>query len=259
MVNRVIPDDQQLMTVNPEMPASEALALMKEHDFSQVPVVQGSAVLGLFSYRAFALEVAEIGKGKADPTTLPVEEFLEHEELTYARLTDEFSRVIESLNRCDAVVVSGPNELVALLTPMDLVAYLHSVANAFVLLQEIELAVRKLIQFALPDPNKLAECIRNALGEHERARRPPERLEEMAFNDYIQLIRDGRNWRHFQVAFGGTRERANGKLEPIRDLRNDIFHFKREPSITDQEKLSRCRDWLHRRIRNAEILRGDDR
>ena len=50
----------------------------------------------------------------------------------------------------------------------------------------------------------------------------------MTFNDYVQIIGDGRSWDHFQKFMGGNRVRTRAKLEQLRDLRNVVFHFKRE-------------------------------
>ncbi|HAH46806.1 MAG TPA: hypothetical protein DCM07_18530, partial [Planctomycetaceae bacterium] len=47
-VNSVIPDSQKLVTVEPEMLITDALDLLEQHGYSQVPVVVGQEVLGLF-------------------------------------------------------------------------------------------------------------------------------------------------------------------------------------------------------------------
>jgi len=54
-VNRLLPAEQQIVTVGPQTTAREALRLMKKHGYSQVPVVEGTDVLGVFSYRSFSL------------------------------------------------------------------------------------------------------------------------------------------------------------------------------------------------------------
>lgn len=255
MVNRLLPNGQAVVSVSPETPARDALALMRQHGYSQLPVKQGDSVLGLFSYRAFALEVVQIAGSKVDATSLPVEEFLEHEKPAYARLTDEFRSLIDALDTRDSVVVSGPEDLIAILTPMDVVRYLYSIANAFVLIEEIELGVRTLIRTATPDPAVFRSCVGNALSAKYKDKEIPERLEDMTFDEYLSLLRDGRNWSHFEATFGGTRERTRGKLEPIRDLRNDVFHFRRELSIDDHQRLATCRDWLLRCVRKVQAQR----
>ena len=242
MVSRLLPDGQVVLAVEPDTPARDALLLMKEHGFSQLPVREGEAVLGLFTYRAFALEVAQSGADKGDPTLLPVEEFLEHEPVVYARLQDEFRGLIDSLDRNDAVVVSGPDKLVAILTPMDVLRYLHGIANAFVLIEEIELSLRTLLRAAVPDEDVLDGCVANALSGKYKDGRLPGNLEEMTFDDYVALLRDGRNWEHFAGTFGGT-------------LRNDVFHFKRELTVEDHQALSTSRDRLLRCFRKVQAQR----
>jgi predicted transcriptional regulator len=250
MVNRVIPADQQVECVQPETPARDALRIMREKGYSQIPVVQGQSVLGMFSYRAFALEALDDESRSQSLADLPVEEFLHHDPPTFARLTDEFRGLIEVLDLKDCVVVSGPEDLVAIITPMDVLRYLHGIANGFVLIEEIELALRALIRMALGEGDLFAMCIQNALSS-KYTEQLPTVLEEMTFDDYAALLRDGRNWRHFVPVFGGTRERVRGKLEPIRDLRNDVFHFKRELNSEDRQRLAACRDWLLRCMRKV--------
>jgi len=74
----------------------------------------------------------------------------------------------------------------------------------------------------------------------------------MEFGDYMQLVGHGDNWKHFAPVFGGMRETVRAKLEEIRDLRNDIFHFRREITLDDHEKLSQHRDWVLMKARKAD-------
>jgi len=259
MVNRLLPKDQVVEAVEPETPARDALELMASKGYSQLPVKLGNSVLGVFTYRGFALEVARQGAGKEDPGDLPVEEFLHHEKPAYARLSDEFRELIDVLDQKDAVVVSGPDKLIAILTPMDVLRYLYSIANAFVLIEEIELTLRQLIRSSTSNPEVFRTCIENALTQKYGGGALPEKVEEMSFDDYVALLRDGRNWDHFKTTFGGTRERTRAKLEPIRDLRNDVFHFRRELSVEDHGELSTCRDWLFRCIRKLQARQGGPR
>lgn len=256
MVNRLLPEGQRVCSVPPETPAREALALMRHHGYSQVPVRQGNSVLGIFSYRAFALESAEISDPKVNVASLPVEEFLDHEKPTFAQLSDEFRGLIDVLDQRDCVLVSGPENLIAILTPMDVLRYLHSVANAFVLIEEIELTLRTLIRAATSGPGTFQTCVERALSQKYEERELPTTPEDLTFDEYIALLRDGRNWPHFEPIFGGTRERIRARLEPIRGLRNDIFHFRRELSVEDHERLTTCRDWALRCVRKLEARHG---
>ena len=53
-INRIIPTNQKLLTVPPKCKVREAVALMRAHGFSQIPVVEGNEVLGVFSFRSLA-------------------------------------------------------------------------------------------------------------------------------------------------------------------------------------------------------------
>jgi len=256
VVNRILPEDQVLISVRPDTKAADALKLMEEHGFSQIPVVEGNSVLGLFSYRAFALELANSTTLKLDPTSLSVEEFLEHDTPEYASLDDEFRGLISILDKKGAVVISGPEQLVAILTPMDVLHYLYTVANGFVLLEEIEITIRALIREALPDSDMFSACVTTALSSKYPEEKLPQRVEDMSFDDYIWLIRHGDNWQYFEPVFGGRRERVQAWLEPTRELRNDIFHFRRQLSSEDHQRLSACRDWLFRCSRKNNARKG---
>jgi hypothetical protein len=74
----------------------------------------------------------------------------------------------------------------------------------------------------------------------------------MTFNDYIQIVGDGRHWSHFETFFGGNRARTRAKLEQLRDLRNVIFHFRRDITVEEHQDLVAHRDWMLRNARAAE-------
>ena len=66
----------------------------------------------------------------------------------------------------------------------------------------------------------------------------PITLEDMTFDNYRSLISNGNNWPHFEAIFGGVRTRTSAKLKEIGDLRNDLFHFKREILVQDHLTLA---------------------
>ena len=101
----------------------------------------------------------------------------------------------------------------------------------------------------------MRSCIENALSAKYNDRELPLQLEKMTLDDYAAVLRDGRNWQHFEAVFGGTRERTRGRLESVRDLRNVVFHFRRELSVEDHERLTSCRNWLFRCLRKVQARR----
>ena len=57
-INRIIPQDQVVLSVPPNCRVRDAIALMQKHGSSQMPVVDHGEVLGVFSVRSFAKKAA---------------------------------------------------------------------------------------------------------------------------------------------------------------------------------------------------------
>lgn len=257
-INRIIPVEQKVLTIAPDTPAREAVALMRRHGYSQVPVVAGDTVLGVFSYRSFAQEAAaetldSWNRQKCAPGDLQVGEYLE--DFDFARVTDEMARVFDAMDRDNGVLIGAPDRLLGILTPMDFLRYLYQVASPFVLVSEIELALRALIRSVL-DAEALAaaakRCLSSAYGGEGKV---PTTLEEMTFDNYQSLVANDENWKRFGPVLGGARARAAGKLKEVGAIRNDLFHFRREITGVDHETLANHRNWILNKVKQFDAAR----
>jgi CBS domain-containing protein len=256
-INRVIPENQHLLTIPPKTTVREAVTLLRKHGFSQVPVVAGGEVLGVFSYRAFSQNAAAASlqdwtQQKCAPGDLSVDEFLERFE--FARVTDEMRQVFDAMDRDNGVLIGSPEQLQGIVTPMDFLRYLYKVASPFVMVSEIELALRALIRLAVSE-EELAQCIARSLSCLYEPNKLPSALEQMTFDNYQALISHGDNWIKFEPILGGTRTRTSAKLKQICGLRNDLFHFKRELTLQDHETLNDHRSWFLLKVKQADVRR----
>jgi CBS domain-containing protein len=230
---------------------------MRKHGYSQLPVVENGEVLGVFSFRSFAQTAGETledwTRQKCAPGDLPVAEFLERFE--FARVTEEMNRVFDAMDRDNGILIGTPERIVGILTPMDVLRYLYQVASPFVMVLEIELALRALIGLAL-SPEKIVaaarRCLSSAYGGEDKV---PTSLQDMTFDNYQSLISHGENWKDFELVFGGNRTRTSGKLKEIGGIRNDLFHFKREITMQDHQTLAGHRNWLLNKIKEVEARR----
>jgi predicted transcriptional regulator len=252
-LNSVLPVDQKVVSVPPDTLAVDALKTMDAHGYSQLPIMVGKEVFGLFSYRSFARAVMKQCQGGSGnegiaPNELTVEDC--RESATFARVTDEFNQWFGVIDKNDAILVGDPNRLQGIVTAMDILSYLYGVASPMVLVAEVELALRGLMRLAV-DPATLAVCAQECLTKYSTSKRPT-RLEDMTFGDYIQIIGAETRWNHFQHVFGSTRTRTAAKLNQLRDLRNTVFHFRRKLSVEEYENLAGGRDWLLMKARVAE-------
>jgi predicted transcriptional regulator len=244
-INRILPEQQILLTFPPEMSAGEAVSLLKRFGYSQAPVVVSGSVLGIFSYRSFSLRCATFSlsdtqKQKRAPHDFAVEECLE--QFPYVRVSEEIESVFDVMDRNNGILVGTPELLQGILTPMDVLRYFYGVASPFVMISEIELTLRALIRNAM-SAAELAECAFKALEQLYGADKVPKNLEEMTFDNYRSIISHGVNWPRFEPVLGINRARISAKLAEIGEIRNDIFHFKREITSRDHE-IIRNRSWL---------------
>jgi predicted transcriptional regulator len=252
-LNNVLPVDQKVVSVSPDTLALDALRTMDAHGYSQLPIMVGKEVFGLFSYRSFARTVMKQSQGGPTsdaiaPNELTVEDC--REAATFARVTDEFNQWFSAIDKNDAILVGDPNRLHGVVSAMDILRYLYGVASPMVLVAEVELALRGLMRLAV-DPETLAECAQECLIKYSPSKRPT-RLEDMTFGDYLQIVGHEKRWSHFQHVLGKDRTRTVAKLDQLRRLRNTVFHFRRELSVEDHENLAGGRDWLLMKARVAE-------
>jgi hypothetical protein len=212
-----------------------------------LPVVLGDGrVIGSFSYRSFAAGVLELeGENKVRAETLTVADFVE--QLSFADLGSDVEQILAELDRDDALLVGTTHRIVGIATPMDVLRYFYRVASAFLMLQEIEHAIRELIRCSLSDAERGAAIARLS----STSRFPPAtegRLEDLSFGHYVQLVENKTSWEELNGAFGASRESAVARLRATNELRNDAFHFRRELEPDDYERLVRTRAWLRIRL-----------
>ncbi|MDX1613240.1 MAG: CBS domain-containing protein [Candidatus Promineifilaceae bacterium] len=252
-VQSLIPEGQSLLTIPPEKPVKEALQLMQQHRYSQLPVVAGNAVLGVFSYRSFSLKALTHQKRSNDWLgDRPVEEFLE--ELEYAHPADDWNRVMRYLDQDDAFLVGHRNGLGGLVTTMDMLTYFQSIADPFIMLAEIELSLRKIVRTCVQDAD-LSAFLKESLASTYDNGQAPTTLQDVTFNDYITLIASKENWPYFEKVFGaraGVRKQTSRRLEQLRRWRNTVFHYRRRLETWEKETLHEYREWLERRVRVYE-------
>jgi len=251
-ISRVLPPDQEILHLSPQLKAFEAILLLKARNYSQAPVVESGTVVGVFSFRSFSVELASQNPEKLQPANLLVEDCMQPVGPDQFRsVLGEFPPLIGLLDSHDAVLIGEPERIQGIVTAIDLLRYLYGVASPFVLLTEIELGVRALIRHCVDD-SSLMSCAQTALKDAYKDRAIPVRPEQMNFGDYTSIIGDRRNWPHFAVTFGGTRDWTRAKLEEIGGLRNDVFHFRRELGPNDHDTLRLLRDWVLMRCQVVE-------
>jgi len=131
LVKEVLPETQELVIFSSEMPVKEALEVMRKKNISQVPIVEGDEVLGVFSYRSLAEGMRKLAANHKDVLSLPVLEFCE--DLKFAQITDELKSLLAEFDLKDAVLVGTQKRLQGIVTVVDALRYFYRVAAPYIL------------------------------------------------------------------------------------------------------------------------------
>lgn len=246
-VARLIPAAQTVATIQADTLVRDALELMRLQNFDQMPVVAGSRVIGVFSYRSLAASLEHL-RSSQDPLDQRVEDALV--DLEFVRASQDVGPIFQLLERDGAVLVGDEENLAAVMTLSDASSYLWQVTRPFVLIQDVELAVRSLMEGA---------CVRKAiLPESLVADLPDDRtagvaegrtLAQFSMGELFGVLFNGKNYNTvFREAFGQNRSIAASALTPVREIRNKVFHFRDEVIVEELEVLVAARQYLRRRL-----------
>jgi CBS domain-containing protein len=251
-VGNLFPGEVEVVSVPPRMAVGDALQLMRERRFSQLPVVENGEVLGVFSLWSLAENLALFPQSKVQSMLQEMEVQELMEQLPRVTVKDSIHSILSRLERHDALLVDSPRGLQAIATPSDVLRYFYRVARPFILLQEIELALRSLIEICAPD-DKLQTCIERALSKtyQGRGRTLPTNLLEMTFEEYRTIITCVDNWPMFEGTLGHNRDLISAKLERLRIIRNEVFHFRSEITVLDYQHLATAREEFLGKLRRA--------
>ena len=117
------------------------------------------------------------------------------------------------------------------MTTSDLSREYHKKASPFLLLEEVEDRIRLLISRNL------------ATAEIKKAKDPGDDTREiedtadLTFGEYVRLLESRENWQKLRL--GIDRKLFVGLLNDVREVRNDVMHFR--PDSSEPENLDKVR------------------
>ena len=270
-------------TVRPSDSAQEALALMIEHDFSQLPVVDdANKPLGMITYESILRALSNFGAKLED---LRVSNAIVGAH-TY-RPEDDLFDVLDRLKETNAVlIVDGEDRLSGIVTSYDSTEYFRRRAEDMMLVEDIESMVKDLILVSFNDEagdvdhERLAVAIEEAthstralLWRYQNALRyylelqghkevvvdpqclqtsfsclapkeEPKEFDELTLHEYTELLLQKSRWDSYRTFFELAPEALRTLLSNVREIRNDLAHFRGEIASTQRDRLSFCADWL---------------
>lgn len=287
IVQYLIPESQtleSLITVTEEVSIQDALELMIEHDFSQLPVVDkdfklkgiitSDSILRAASYFKSTLDKIKVSHASINVKT--------------CRPDDDLSELLNGLRDASAIpIVDKTGKLIAIVTNYDTAEYYRQRAEDIMLAEDIETslrdyietayrnnegnvdadALRKAIEDITPSgkdfKNKFKKALCSYLSRSGQASSPPNQqliddvfmshlhrptdvkaFEDLTLFEYVQLFKN--LWGKYKAIFNHLEWEAIDKLlGEIRQTRNSIAHF-REVTSNQRKQLKFCASLLDR-------------
>lgn len=212
--------------VTPDAPLEEAVTIMLTRDFSQLPVMTSDReVKGVISWRSIAQRTALGRSGKA------VRDFMD--DAIEERSNATVFKIMTYLTEHEYVLVRGDDRrITGLITSTDLTGQFRQWTEPFLLISEIEQALRGLIDRAFT-PEEM-----EAVRDPDDKKRPIRAAADLNFGGYIGLLERDDNWKRLHLAL--DRKTFIAMLERVRQTRNDVMHF--DPDGIDDESRDQLRD-----------------
>lgn len=206
-----------------------AVTLMLQNDYSQLPVVSGGerTLIGFISWKTIGLSNWRGAKGDK------VADFMS-DQITTIKRTETLLKAIEIVAQKEfAVVLKEDKTMSGIITTADVAAEFFSItqAEAFLLLEQIELQIRNLISRG----GILLEEIQKVCAEEGRT---VNCIDDLTFGEYVRIFENPKHWKKINIK--NEKDAFVAFLNQIREVRNDVMHF--EPDGIGSEKLETLRN-----------------
>jgi CBS domain-containing protein len=210
-LSRLAAASNKPLAVAPDAPLSQAVTQMILNDFSQLPVMSGERnPRGAITWMSIASRLS-MGSGGA-----VVQDFMDPVVVldSDASLFDAIRTIAD---KQFVLVRVSDGRISGIVTASDLSVQFHSLAEPFLLLSEIENAVRRLLQSRFSN-DELAAA-KNPADEFRRIRD----VNDMTFGEYVRLLENPENWKRLPSHLDRSVVILN--LKRIKDIRNKLMHF----------------------------------
>lgn len=214
------PANRKPLSIKRDAKVREAVTLMIQHDYSQLPVLQNSRdVDGLISWKS----IGEASKVHNKECTF-VRQCMDAE-VEILKHDTPLWKAIRTIAEKDVVLVrNSAKEIIGLVTTYDIAVEYHSLAEPFLLLGEIENNLRQLVARA-----KYPQSVLAAAKDPKDTERKIAGVSDLTFGEYIRLLQEPENWR--SIGFNLARKTFLGDMDDIRRIRNDVMHFHPDPLL----------------------------
>jgi predicted transcriptional regulator len=199
-------------SVKKEAALAEATTLMRMHSYSQLPVISGPRlVYGYVSWETIGNAMAN---GESSDRVLPYVSkditILEYE-------TPLLSAIKAVIEKEFAVVQKVDKTISGIVTLADISQQFMSIAEPFLLLEEIENHIRQILHNKLLVVDIVKHCFPDGPA------REITHIDDLTFGEYVRIFENPKLWDEIELNVDKTH--FVKQLDKVRNIRNDIMHF----------------------------------
>lgn len=272
----LVQNQGKLVTVNLDMKLTQALALMIENDFSQLPVVDADfKPLGIVTTDGITRALLTLGTNVKELrvkdvfTKPPI--FQADEDLLY---------LLDYLLKASAVFIVDTNgKLIGIITDYDTTQYFRQRAEDIVLVEDIESTLKSHLRTVHNALIEDSEELRTGIGAlnttlDETRKKSHAAFKEFCKNKNIEFTSDEANlvidkffplndkvrpfenltlseyiqftqkvWQKLDTVFTIPKSAWTEMMDAVREIRNKLVHFRGDISPVERAKLRYCAEW----------------
>jgi hypothetical protein len=242
-LTRFVQGAGQLVKVDRKTPVLDALHLMTEHDFSQLPIVdEHGRLLGMVSEQSIVRSQFQMGARVHILKGMTVEDC--RDDAVTLSADQDISDALQQLESTYAIVIVDENHPVGILTHYDTTRYYRELFEGLLWANDIESMLRDYIERAFPRGEPLHAALTRAFGADKRDPRQPARAyDDLSLGGHIQLILAEGNWTRFESVFE-PKDVFSSLMDRARDIRNTIAHLRSDTGRSEMDALHRAYGWL---------------
>jgi len=213
--------NKNLTTVGQDDTLKKAVTMMLQSDYSQLPIMHGEReVKGMISWKSIASRYAIGGE------RCKVQHCREDAQVVDGNGT--LFDAIPTIVKHGYVLVRNPQDkkITGIVTASDLSLQFQQLAEPFLLLREIELHIRQLLQ------DKVLSEDLDWLASADTTAPKPNSISDLSFGGYIRLVQRPEVWQRLALNIDQTS--LTKQLEDVRQIRNDVMHFDPDPMTAKQ-------------------------
>lgn len=223
-------NNSEICTVKTKSKIREAITVMMQEDYSQLPVVEHGNVVGSLSWRSIVEKAMLYGNWNLERK---VKEYMDSNFM----IVDEEENivdVIKKVGKYDYVIISnGNNKIKSIVTNYDIIESYKKFVGPYMLLGVIEDSIREVIA-RLPDKE-----IREVL-QYNKDHRVGDGVDAMTFGDYTKILEKDKYLNEMGLE-SFDKESLRRKMSKIGKIRNKVMHFRID---RDELELSNLENYV---------------